>query len=149
MSETDLFASMGLDDVEADPNHIADGMYNAHVYESQILTAKSGKKAGRPQWVLNYKILEGTYKGRVQSEWFDLGPNNDQAKPWIKRRILSLGVPESKVSEFQPADVIGTPVTVKIQTKDGWQNVVNVDLGHKAVDNGQQPTSGAVDTSQL
>lgn len=128
MSEMNLFASMGLDEIEADPNHIADGTYPAFVFESQILTAKNGKNAGKPQWVVNYKIAEGNFKGRQISEWFNLDPNNEQAKPWIKRRILSLGVPESKVSEFQPADVVGTAVTVKVQTNGGYQNVKQVDL---------------------
>jgi len=124
----DLFKSMGLDEVEADVNHIADGVYPAFVFESTVVTAKTGKNAGKDSWVLTYKIAEGQYKGRTQQEWFSLDPANTTVKPWLKRRIISLGVPETKVGEFEPADVVGTAVTVKIQTKEGYQNVRDVKL---------------------
>jgi len=125
---SELFASMGLDNVEADVNHIADGVYPAFVYESTTVVAKTGKNAGKTSWVVTYKIAEGQFKGRTQQEWFSLDPANETVKPWLKRRILSLGVPETKIGDFQPADVVGTAVTVKIQTKDGYQNVRDVKL---------------------
>ena len=123
---TDLFESMGLEDVEADINFIPDGVYPAFVFESTVVVAKNGKNAGKPFWAITYKIAEGTCKGRSQQEWFSLDPQNEQVKPWLKRRILSLGVPDSKVGSFKPDDVVGSSVAVTIKTKDGYQNVRDV-----------------------
>lgn len=128
----DLFKSMGLDDVEA-PGKIADGKYPAFVYESQVIVAKSGKNQGKPSWVLNYKIAEGKFNGQTQSEWFSLDPNNETVKPWLKARILSLGVPETKVGSFEPSEAIGTPVWVTIQERNGYQNVTKVELRDEQV----------------
>jgi len=147
MTEMDLFGSMGLDDVEADPNHIAPGEYPAFVFESTVVTAKTGKNAGKNSWVVTYKISDGKFNGKTQQEWFSLDPTNQQVKPWLKRRILSLGVPETKVGGFSPADVVGTPVFVKIKHKDGYQNVADV---HLRDENATTDTSEADDLiSQL
>lgn len=123
---SNLFASMGLEDVEADQNFIADGTWPAFIYESTTVTAKTGKNTGKPQWVITYKISEGKFSGKQQQEWFSLDPTNEKVKPWLKRRLLSLGVPESQHGSFNPPDVVGTAVMVKIATKDGYQNVRDV-----------------------
>lgn len=122
----DLFGSMGLDDVEADPNFIPAGEYAAYITDSAIVTAKTGKNMGKNSWVLTYKVSDGKFNGRTQQEWFSLDPSNEQVKPWLKRRLLSIGVPESRIGSFNPADVVGTPVFVKIKHKDGYQNVADV-----------------------
>lgn len=118
---------LGLDSVEADPNHIADGLYPAFVYGSEVRLKKDQTKS----WVLTYKIAPEAAKhsGQTQAEWFDLEPKGENAelkKSFLKKRILSLGVPESKINEVNPDDLIGIKVNVKIVHRNGYQNVGDV-----------------------
>ena len=119
---------LGLENVEADPNHIADGKYEAFVFNSEVRTKKDGGRS----WVITYKIAPGqTHSGQQQQEWFDLAPTGDNAelkKSFLKRRVLSLGVPESQIGTFNPGDVMGLKVAIAIVHRNGYQNVNSVEL---------------------
>ena len=120
---------LGLENVEADPNHIADGTYPAYVFGSEVRLKKDHSKS----WVLTYKIAPEAAKhsGQTQAEWFDLEPKGENAelkKSFLKKRILSLGVPESKINEVNPDDLIGIKVSLKIIHKNGYQNVGDISL---------------------
>lgn len=138
---------LGLENVEADPNYINDGTYPAFVFSSEIKTKKDQSKA----WVLTYKIAPDSPKhaGQQQQEWFDLAPKGENAeikKSFLKRRVLSLGVPEAKIDSINPADVVGIKVAMSIVHRNGYQNVGNV-----TVDDGVTPlgaTPGGVVTPE-
>lgn len=127
---TDGFLNdLGLENVSEDPNHIADGLYRAFVYGSEVRTKQS---TGTKSWVLTYKIAPGQqHAGQTQQEWFDLDPKGDNAelkRSFLKKRVLSLGVPESKINSIQPNDLVGIEVSMKIVHRNGYQNVGNIDL---------------------
>lgn len=127
--ESGFLSDLNLDGVEADPNYIADGVYHAFVYESEVRT----KKDGTPSWVLTYKIApdEAKHAGQQIAEWFDLkpvGPNANLKKSFMKRRVLSLGVPESRINAVNPADFVGTEVAITVKHKGQYQNVTDVKL---------------------
>lgn len=134
---------LGLENVEADPNYIADGTYPAYVFKSEIRTKKDETKS----WVLTFKIAPESNKhaGQTQQEWFDLKPvgeNAEMKKSFLKKRVLSLGVPEAKIPTFSPNDVLGTKVSMSIVHRKGYQNI-----GEVQVDDGITPlgaTSGGV-----
>ena len=139
---------LGLENVSADPNHIADGKYPAHVFGSEIRE----KKAGGKSWVLTYKIDSSSplHAGASQQEWFDLQPTGDNAelkRSFLKKRVLSLGVPESKIGSLNPNDLLGIACSVTIVHRNGYQNVGNVEL----VTDGATATVSAptADTSSL
>lgn len=129
---TDGFLNdLDLGDTNADPNYIADSKYRAFVYQSEVRTKKDDTRA----WVITYKIApDQKHAGQTQQEWFDLlpkdstAPNAELKRSFLKKRILSLGVPESKIGQVNPNDLIGTEVSLTIKHKDGYQNVGNVDL---------------------
>jgi len=125
---------LGLDNVEADPNYISDGPHPGFVYDSKVVTKKDSTKS----WVITFKVApeDESYAGKTQDEWYSLSvmkdgslaaPSADQ-KSWLKKRVLSLGVPESKVNTFDPKDVIGTSVFFNIRHRNGYQNVGEVTL---------------------
>ncbi|HET7713151.1 MAG TPA: hypothetical protein VFK94_01370 [Patescibacteria group bacterium] len=138
MSETGFLNDLGLDNVEADPNYIADGQWPAFVFDSKVVEKKDGSKS----WVISYKIAPNSpqFAGVQQDEWYALSVSKDgsiqapsvQQKSWLKKRVLSLGVPESKVGTFSPAEVTGTPVFITIRHKNGYQNVGDVVLRDEA-----------------
>jgi hypothetical protein len=120
---------LGLDTVEADPNHIANGKYPAFVYNSEVRTKKDGTKS----WVITYKIAPDSprHAGQQQQEWFDLEPkgeNADLKKSFLKRRVLSLGVPETRINSVNPGDLIGIKVSLEIVHRGQYQNVGTVEV---------------------
>lgn len=124
-----FLSDLALDGVEADPNYIADGVYHAYVYESEVRT----KKDGTPSWVLTYKIApdEAKHAGQQIAEWFDLkpvGPNATLKKSFMKRRVLSLGIPETRINAVNPVDFVGTEVSITVKHKGQYQNVTDVRL---------------------
>lgn len=145
MSEGSGFLNdLGLDQVEADPNYIPDGKYPGFVFESKVEVSKNGNK----QWVLTYKFVDG----RTQKEWKNLepkGPNRALQLSFLKQRVLSLGIPETRVGTFQPSEVIGVPVWIQIKHRDGYQNVGTVEL---RTDDGNGPVqmpSAGISTSAV
>jgi hypothetical protein len=121
---------LGLDNVEADPNYISDGPHPGFVFDSKVVTKKDNTKS----WVITYKVApeDESFAGKTQDEWYNVtNPSADQ-KSWLKKRVLSLGVPESKVGAFDPAEVIGTAVFFNIRHKNGYQNVGEVTLRDEA-----------------
>lgn len=147
---TDGFLNdLDLGNVEADPNHIADGKYVAHVYKSEVRDTKKGK-----QWVLTYKIDAGSPKhaGQQQQEWFALSPTGDNVelkKSFLKRRVLSLGVPESKINSVNPGDVQGLKVVIEIVHRNGYQNIASVALADDTSGSVVSAPSAPVQTNLL
>jgi hypothetical protein len=129
---------LGLDNVEADPNYISDGDHPGFVFDSKVVTKKDNTKS----WVLTFKVApeDTDYAGKTQDEWYSLSVLKDgalaapsaQQKSYLKKRVLSLGVPESKVATFDPAEVIGTAVFFGIRHRNGYQNVGEVRLRDEA-----------------
>lgn len=119
---------LDLGNVEADPNYIPDGPYPANIVKSDIVTRKND---GKQSWVLTYQIIEGRFAGKQQQEWFDLKPEGDNAelkKSFLKRRVLSLGIPENEVSNVDTDYFVGMRVKVTIKHRNGYQNVSDVEL---------------------
>lgn len=121
---------LNLDQTEADPNYISDGPHPGFIFDSKVVTKKDGNKS----WVLTHKVApeDTKFAGRIQDEWYPITNATEQNKSWLKRRVLSLGVPESQVGSFSPADVIGLAVLFSIRHKDSYQNVVDVVLRDEA-----------------
>jgi hypothetical protein len=143
---------LGLDAVSADPNHIADGKYRAFVFNAEV---RNKKNSEINSLVLTYKIApEQKHAGQSQQEWFDLlpasatGDNAEFKRSYLKKRILSLGIPESKINEVNPGDLIGIEVAITIVHKNGYQNVGNLELVNDGVPVSAAPTVGG-DTSTL
>lgn len=144
---------LGLDNVEADPNHIPDGQYPGFVYKSS-LTIK--KKDGTTQWAITYKVAPDApvAAGKSQDEWFKVkgAPGKPETEPtennkeWLKKRVLSLGVPESQVNSLDPQDVEGTAVFFTIVHRNGYQNIGNVWLRDEKTGLATQVSGPATDS---
>lgn len=139
---TNLLQSLGLESVEADPNHIPDNKYNGVVNESQLVVAKN---KGTLNHVITYKVTEGDRKGAEKQEWFKIGKDpvdaegnlatkaedvvnytpdmTDTAKQWYKKRWVDLGVPEEQVGQVEFSVLKGKLVTFGVKSKDGYQNI--------------------------
>lgn len=123
MSEGFL-SGLGLDEVEGLPN----GGYNAFVFDAKVVSLKDAAKGKR--LVITYKIADGKFKGETVDEWKSCNPFDDyKTKGWLKKRILSLGVPEDRIDSLSPTDLVGTEVFIKVKKNGDFINVNDVQLG--------------------
>lgn len=141
---------LNLDDVATDPNRVPDGTYPAHVSKFKMQPTQSKGNF----LVIGYTLAPGakdakgtSLEGKVIDEWKSANAGDEPSKKsWLKQRIVSLGVPESRVSAVEPEDVIGQAVLVTVKTKGEYQNVVGVKVDNGEFGPGISGTSDSVDS---
>lgn len=141
----DLNATLGLQNVEADPNNIPDGRYDGKVLKSEYVLTKTGKVAH----VTTFQVTDGTYNGAQKQKWDNLGDNprtadggipekidevasfnptmKDTQKTWYKKFWLDLGI-DTDAGPYKPEDLNGKLVTFGVKRNDGYANINFVEL---------------------
>lgn len=123
-----LFDELDLKNAPADPNAIPNGDYVA--YLTDVKPGTSQKAPDHKYVIFQYKIEDdGPYNGAEISEWKSADPSDDERKKgWLKQRLISLGVPEDRVDEVEPDDIIGTKVVLQVKQNGQYTNVNRVTL---------------------
>lgn len=117
-----FLADLGLDTVESDPNAIPDNKYPAFVFAANIVKYKDTSKG--QALVLTYKIADGPHKGKTVDEWKSANSfDTVQQKGYLKQRLVQIGIPESKLNELDPDDLVGLPVTITTKKNGEYTNV--------------------------
>lgn len=155
---TNLLATLGLQNVAADPNDIPPNTYDGEVSDSKFVLMKEKDQFAH---VITYKVTDGPHKGAQRPEFFILGHQprnaqgqfpdkveditnynqamNDNNKMWYKKRWTDLGIPEADVNAgtIGPEVLKGRPVTFGVKVNaQGFKNVNYVTLRNS---NGQAP----------
>lgn len=137
-----LMASLGLENVEADPNFLADGKYAGEVFKSEYVYSKPKNKLWH---VITYRVVDGDRKGAQKQEFFEIGSDpvydpesgaltsvtftmTEAQKPWYKKRHMDLGIPEAQVHLAKPEDLIGKKVTFGVKKNGEFVNINFVEL---------------------
>lgn len=134
-----LMGSLGLDNVEADPNALPAGKYAGVVFKADFVVAPAKNTYNL---VLTYKVTEGERNGAQRQEWFTLGTvtSKDDAgnvtainptmketqKPWFKKRLVDLGIPENQIPALDQNSVqvlVGKPIFFGVRHNDGYINI--------------------------
>lgn len=132
MSES-IFGDLDIASAEDNPFGVPDNTYETFLTDAEVKTSKAGNKG----LALTYRIASGDHEGKNISEWKNIPTPEDPKNPsaedktamsWLKQRLLSLGVPESRMNTLNPSDLVGTHLYVTTKTKDGYTNVRNVEL---------------------
>lgn len=150
-----LFGALDFEQIADDPFSVDVGTYNGVVSDFFVKPTKNGDKMGM---TVEYTVEESDNEemlGRSHQEWLEIPivkegeqPTADQKKTAsrAKMRLASLGVPESRMNEVTPEDIIGTPVTftrVDTPAKDDptrvYKNINNV----KVRDGGSSASTGS------
>ena len=140
-----FLADLGLDEIDEDPNAFPDGTYNAYLTEAKVVNLKDSAKGKR--LVLTYKIADGPHKGKTIDEWKSINAfDSARDKAFLKSRILSLGIPESRISSLDVNDLVGTEVRITKKQNGQYRNVTNVVLGHAGA---EAEASASVDEDLL
>jgi len=142
-----ILAGLGLDEV-------VDGLA-AGVYKGNVFNAKVQDLPGKGKFLIfTYKVNDpdSRYHGESVDEWFSLDPNATNVKKrFLKQRLESLDVPESRFSSFNPNDVIGTDVFFTVKINGQYTNVTKVALAGEgdASVSASTPASGGVNVEDL
>lgn len=150
-----LMGSLGLENVEHDPNNVPDGKYLGEVAEETYVHSKKDDSISH---VITYKVTEGDHAGARRQEWFKLGKNpqrdefgnitslditmTDQAKGWFKKRMVDLGTAPEEVGNLKPGDNVGKQVTFGVKRNGDYVNVNFVELRQQAAPTEQAPQGG-------
>ena len=129
---TDGFlGGLNLGGVAAATSGIEPGTYACLITKSELVTPD-----GKPTaWVITYRVPEGAPNaGKSHAEWWNnLAGMTDNAKGYLKRRLLQLGIPEEVHGTMKPEDIIGTPVWLTLyKNSSGYMAVGSVKLRAKS-----------------
>lgn len=138
MSEN-IFGDLDIANAEDNPFAVPDNTYEAYVTNAKVGLTKAGDKLGL---TIEYSIDGGDQNGKKVSEFKHVPRSNDVMEPairaraasFLKMRLSSLGVPDDKMNELDPTDLIGTPVVITVKTKDGYTNVNRVETRSESGD---------------
>ena len=129
-----LFGDLDVSSAEDNPWMVPANTYEADLYEVEVKPNKLGTKTNL---VLTYKIASGDHMGKTVTEYKQVpnpaDPNNPtpeekKAASYIKQRLSTLGVPESRMNTVEVNDLVGTPVTIKVTVDGEYTNVARVEL---------------------
>jgi hypothetical protein len=145
MAKTDvdegaLFADLDLEDAADDPFAVAEGTWYATVTDFYRKQPKAEDK--RPGFLLEYTFdpaedeedEQSEVEGDDISEWFTIPEPGDNSKDarrqrsFLRRRMLSLGVPEAALSSVTREDLIDVKVVLTVSKNGEYTNVTKVTL---------------------
>lgn len=115
-----LFAGLGLADVSADPWAVADGTHK--FIFSEVPDVKPTAKGDKIGITFKYDITEGPEAGKTHTEWMqipqaaDMSSDGVRARSFLRARLESLGIPESKFETMQRTDLLNIEGWITIET---------------------------------
>ena len=128
-----LFGELDVASAEDNPWAVPANTYEATVYEVKVKEDKNNHTG----LAINYKISSGEHEGKLVSEWKAIPIPDDPKNPtaedkraasYLKMRLASLGVPESRMNTVDPNDLQGTEVVIKVTVNGEFTNVGRVEL---------------------
>jgi hypothetical protein len=129
-----LFDELDVASAADNPWAIPDNTYECVVSDLEV---KQNKK-GNMGMILKYKVISGEYEGSEISEYKRIphpkdaeileGKKKSDALSYIKMRLASLGIPESRMNDVTKDDLVGIECYVSTKDNDGFTNVRNITL---------------------
>jgi hypothetical protein len=135
-----IFDTLGLGNVESDPNALPDGKWIGDVFKSQYVEKNDGTVAH----VLTYRVTDGDRKGAQRQEWFELGTGAvkegdkivdvqtptmpEDRKSWYKLRLESLNPGVVIDNTYRPEQEVGKQVYFGTKRNGAYINVNFVEI---------------------
>lgn len=128
-----LFGDLDVASAEDNPWAVPANTYEADLYKVEVKKDKNDNLG----MSFVYKISSGEHVDKTVSEWKaipqptdpkNLTPEEKKAASYLKMRLSSLGVPESRMNSVEPEDLMGLPVVIKVTVNGEYTNVARVEL---------------------
>lgn len=114
----------------------------ANTYEATVYTAEVKRDKNEILGMeIIYKISSGDHEGKTVREWKvipepadpkNLTPEENKATSYLKMRLRSFGIPESRMNSMNVNDILGLEVIIKVTVNGEYTNVSRVDLAGDA-----------------
>lgn len=133
-----LFAGLDVASAADNPFEVEPGTYRAVV--SNVTTGKT-QKGDKFGMLIEYTIQDdnaGASNGNSVSEWKRI-PHPEDAEPmsegdkaralsFLKQRLMNLGIPEARMNDVTPDDLMGIEVIITVAKNGEYTNVKKVAL---------------------
>jgi hypothetical protein len=138
-----IFGDLDVASASDNPWLVPANTYEANIYSAEIKRDKN-ENLGLE---LIYKIANGEHEGKTVREWKVVpepaDPKNmtaDEKKQtsYLKMRLRSFGVPESRMNSMNINDILGLEVIIKVIINGEYTNVARVDLKGDAPEAAQE-----------
>lgn len=126
-----IFDGLDVASAEDNPFDVVDGTYHCFVQNVKVGPTAKGDKSGM---TLVYQIDEADspMNGRQITEWQEIpGENTANAArtlSFLKSRLKSLGVPESRMNSIETDDLMNVECVVSVAKRGEYTNVTRVSL---------------------
>lgn len=140
-----IFGDLDVASASDNPWAVPANTYEANVYTAEVKRDKN-EALGLE---LIYKISSGDHEGKTVREWKiipepadpkNLTADENKAASYLKMRLLSLGIPESRMNSMDVNDILGTEVVIKVTVNGEYTNVARVELREASNPNVSTPS---------
>lgn len=140
-----LFDGLDVASAADNPFEVDPGTYHCVVTGVEAKPTQNGDKVGLN---LEYTINDddSPMNGRKITEWKHIPQPADPSNPtskeamaasFLKQRLGNLGVPESRMNDVEPDDLIGIECIVSVKKNGEYTNVTKVTLDEGTSDDGE------------
>lgn len=132
-----IFGDLDVASASDNPWAVPANTYEANVYTAEV---KRDKNEALGLEII-YKISSGEHEGKTVREWKvipepadpkNMTPDEKKAASYLKMRLISFGIPESRMNSMNINDVLGLEVIIKVSVNGEYTNVSRVDLAGDA-----------------
>ena len=132
-----IFGDLDVASAEDNPWAIPANSYECTVYTVEVKRDKN--EVLGMEFI--YKISSGEHEGKTCREWKvipvpddpkNLTADEKKAASYLKMRLKSLGVPETRMNNINVNDLLGLDVVVKVVVNGEYTNVQRVELAGDA-----------------
>ncbi len=127
-----LFEGLDVASASDEPWGVSVGWHKFVITKCEVKPTQKGDKKG-VNWA--FQVIEGTDKGSTHTDWqwvpaaSDTSDEAERAKKFLKQRMVLLGIPQDRINQVGPEDMVGIEGYMEIK-KDKNDNlrIVNIKL---------------------
>lgn len=140
-----IFDGLDVASAEDNPFDVVDGTYKCFVQNVKVGPTAKGDKKGM---TIVYQIddPDSPMNSRQITEWQEIPGENTQNKErtlsFLKARLKSLGVPESRMNDIETDDLMNVECVVSVAKRGEYTNVTRVSLPNQASAGAAQSSGG-------
>lgn len=118
-----LFGDLDINEIPDDPFAMPDNDYMGYISKCEVRTPKN-KPDAVSNLVVTCQATEGQYEGYTAQRWFPIPESLNTADEkrqaaFLKQFLSGMGVPESRLNDFQPDELDGVKVIFTVKNSEG------------------------------
>lgn len=127
-----LFEGLDVASASDDPWGVSVGWHKTVITKCEVKPTAKGDKKG-VNWA--FQVTEGADKGSTHTDWQwvpaadDHSDEAERAKKFLKQRMVKLGIPQDRINQVEPSDMVGIEPYIEIkEAKSGNRFIAEIKL---------------------